>query len=71
MRSLLLRLGLLKPSMSYTQLVSELCAREGGSRQVDAAQMREVVSNLKKLIEENEGFKGNRVIDTLRYKNAK
>lgn len=71
MRSLMLRLGIIKPTMSYSQLVSELCARERGSRQVDAAQMREIVSNLKDLVEENESLTGNRIFDTLRYKNAK
>ena len=55
-----------QPPMNFHQLVSELCARERGEKQVNAAQMSEVVRHLKDLIKENESITGNRVIECLR-----
>ena len=57
-----------EPPMKFTQLVSELCARERGVKQVDAAQMSEVLRHLKDLIAENDYITGNRVIECLKKK---
>lgn len=55
-----------KQVIPFTQLVSELCSREKGKEQVNAAQMSEILLDLCNIVQENEFDGDNRVINLLK-----